>query len=112
MELSDDGSFPNLVRNWRWTIVSDRHSWNVSTQNAFSLPFAASLVNYAPSGEMRAYCTPHVIKENFENFLILRCNYILPSQVCCVWHVEILKIISSNPVSSLVRKLFYLRTVL
>ena len=25
-------------------------------------------VNYAPSGEMHNYCTPHIIKENFENF--------------------------------------------
>ena len=32
MELSDGGCFPNLVRNCRWTVVTDRHSWNVSTQ--------------------------------------------------------------------------------
>ena len=56
----------NLVRNCRWTIVTDRHSLNVSTQNAFSLPFAAILVNCAPSGEMHNYCTRHIIKENFE----------------------------------------------
>ena len=37
-----------------------------STQNAFSLPFAAILVNCAPSGEMHNYCTPHIIKENWE----------------------------------------------
>ena len=85
MELSDGGSFPNLVRNCRWTIVTDRHSWNVSTQNAFSLPYAAILVNCAPSGEMHNYCTPHIIKENLQNFSIHRCNYILLSQVCCVW---------------------------
>ena len=36
MELSDGGCFPNLVRYCRWTIVTDRHSWNASTQNAFS----------------------------------------------------------------------------
>ena len=36
----------------------------VSTQNAFSLPFAAILVNCAPSGEIHNYCTPHIIKEN------------------------------------------------
>jgi len=35
-----------------------------STQNAFSLPFAAILVNCAPSGEMHNYCTPHVTKDN------------------------------------------------
>ena len=52
-----------------------------STQNAFSLPFAAILVNCAPSREMQNYCTPHIIKENFENFLIHRCNYILLSQM-------------------------------
>ena len=99
MELSDGGSFPNLVRNCRWTIVIARHSWNVSTQNAFSLPFAAILVNCAPSGEMHNYRTPHIIKENFENFLIHRCNYILLSQVYCVWQVvETTTIISNNPV--------------
>ena len=65
MELSDGGSFPNLVRNCRWTIVTDRHSWNVSTQKAFSLPFAAILANCAPSGEMYNYCTPHIIKEDW-----------------------------------------------
>ena len=64
-ELSDGGSLQNLVRNCRWTIVTDRRSWNVSTQNAFSLRFAAILVNRAPSGEMRNYCTPHIMKENF-----------------------------------------------
>jgi hypothetical protein len=56
-----------------------------STQNAFSLPFAAILVNCVPSGEMRNYCTPHIIKENFKICLIHRCNYILLSQVHCVW---------------------------
>ena len=70
-----------------------------STQNAFSLPFAAILVNRAPSGEMRNYCTPHIIKENFENFLIHRCNYILVSQVYCVWQVvKTPTIILNNPV--------------
>ena len=34
-----------------------------STQNAFSLRFAAILVNCAPSGEMHNYCTPHIIKK-------------------------------------------------
>jgi len=58
-----------------------------STQNAFSLPFAAILVNCARSGEMHNYCTPHILKENFENFLIHRCNYILLSQVYCLWQV-------------------------
>ena len=56
---------PDLLWNCRWTIITDRHSWNVSTQNAFSLPFAAILVNCAPCGEMHNYCTPHIIKENF-----------------------------------------------
>ena len=37
-----------------------------STQNAFSLPFAAILGNCAPSGEMHNYLTPHTIKENWE----------------------------------------------
>jgi len=52
MELSDGGYFPNLMGNCRWTIVTDRHSWNVRTQNSFALPFAAISVNCAPSGEM------------------------------------------------------------
>ena len=50
----------------------------------FPLPFAAILVNCAPSGEVHNYCIPHIIKENLENFLIHRCNYILLSQVYCV----------------------------
>jgi len=70
-----------------------------STQNAFSLPFAAILINCAPSGEMHNYCTPHIIKENCENFLIHRCNYILLSQVYCVWQVvKTPTVILNNPV--------------
>jgi hypothetical protein len=96
------GALYSYVRNCRWTVVTDRHSWNVSTQNAFSLPFASILVNCAPSGEMHNYCTPH-IKENFENFLIYRCHYILLSQVYCVWQVvKTPTIISNNPVRQLV----------
>jgi len=61
--------------------------------------FAAILVNCAPSGEMRNYCTPHIIKENSENFLIHLCNYTLPSQVYCVWQVvKTPTIILNNPV--------------
>ena len=68
-------------------------------QNAFSQPFAAILVNCAPSGEMHNYCTPHIIKENFENLLIHWCNYILLSQVYCVWQVvKTLTVILNNPV--------------
>jgi len=66
MELSDGGCFQNLVRKCRWTIVTDRHSWNVSTQNAFLLPFVAILINCTPSGETHNYCTSHIIKENWE----------------------------------------------
>ena len=87
MELSDGGCFQNLVRNCRWTIVNDRHSSHVSTQIDFSLPFAAILVNCAPSGEMHNYCITYIIKENFENFSIRRCKYILLSYVYCVWQV-------------------------
>jgi hypothetical protein len=48
---------------------------------------------------MHNYCTPHIIKENFEDFLIHRCNYILLYQVYCVWQVvKTPTIISSNPV--------------
>ena len=72
-----------------------------STQNAFSLPFAAISVNCAPSGEMHNYCTPYIIKENCENFLIHRCNYILLSQVYCVWQVvKTPTIILNNPVQN------------
>ena len=57
------------------------------------------LVNCAPSGELHNYCTPHIIKENFENFLIHRRNYILLSQVYCVWQVvKTPTIIFNNPV--------------
>jgi len=70
-----------------------------STQNALSLPFAAILVNCAPSGKMHNYCTPHIIKEIFENFLIHRCNYILLSKVYCVWQVvKTQTVILNNPV--------------
>ena len=70
-----------------------------SKQNAFSLPFAAILVNRAPSGEMHNYCTPRIIKENFENFLIHWCNYILLSQAYCVWQVvKTPTVILNNPV--------------
>jgi hypothetical protein len=48
---------------------------------------------------MHNYCTLHIIKENFENFLIHRCNYILLSQVYCVWQVvKTLTIVLNNPV--------------
>jgi hypothetical protein len=43
--------------------------YNVSTRNAFSLPFAAILVNCAPSGKMHNYYTLHIIKGNYEFFL-------------------------------------------
>jgi len=48
---------------------------------------AAILVNCAPNGEMHNYCTPHIIKENSENFMTHRCNYIILSQVYCVCQV-------------------------
>ena len=52
-----------------------------------------------PSREMHNYCTLHIIKENFENFLIHRCNYILLSQVYCVWQVvKTPTVICNNPV--------------
>ena len=71
------------------------------TQNAFALPFAAILLKCAPSREMHNYCTPNTIKENFEIFLIHRCNYILLSQMYCVWQVvKTLTIILNNPVLS------------
>jgi hypothetical protein len=51
----------------------------------FQWRFAAILVICAPSGEIHNYCIPHIIKENYDNFLIRRCNYILLSRVYCVW---------------------------
>jgi len=46
-----------------------------------------------------SYCTPHTIKENSETFSIHRCNYILLSQVYCVWQVvKTPTIIFNNPV--------------
>jgi len=65
----------------------------------FQWRFAAILENCAPSGEMHNCCTPRIIKESFENFLIHRCNYILLSQVYCVWQVvKTPTIIFNNPV--------------
>jgi hypothetical protein len=82
-----------------------------STQNAFSLPLAAILVSCAPSGEMHNYCKPHVIKDRFENFLIHRCNYLLLSQVYCVWQVvKIPTTILNNPVFRRLRGLEILDT--
>ena len=66
----------------------------------FQWPFGVILVNCAPSGEMHNYCTPHIIKENSENWFINRCNYILLSHVYCVWQVvKTPTIILNNPVS-------------
>jgi hypothetical protein len=51
---------------------------------------------------MQNYCTPHIIKENSENFLIHRYNYIPLSQVYCVWQVvKTPTVISNNPVYDL-----------
>jgi len=51
----------------------------------FQWSFAAILVNCSPSGEMHNYCTPHIIKENFENFLIHRCKlHTAISSVLCM----------------------------
>ena len=67
----------------------------------FQWRFAAILVNCAPSGEMQNYCTPHIRKENYENFLIHRCKYILLSQAYCAWLVvKTPTIIFSNTVYS------------
>jgi hypothetical protein len=65
----------------------------------FQWRFATILVNCASSAEMHNYCTPHVIIENFENFLIHRCNNILLSQAYCVWQIfKSPTFISNNPV--------------
>jgi hypothetical protein len=78
----------------------NRIKWNeMKCKHTKRLLTPAILVNCAPSGEMHNYCTPHIIKENFENFLIHRCNCILLSQVYCVWQVvKTPTIISNNPV--------------
>jgi len=67
----------------------------------FSLPFAAILVNCAPNGEMHNYCTLHIIKENFWEFLdpSVQIYTLRVSQVYCVWQVvKIPTIILNNPV--------------
>jgi len=75
-------------------------------QHVSCSPFTAILVNCAPSGEMHNYCTTHIIKENFENFLTHRCNYILLSQVYCVWQVvKTPTIILNNPVYLIIRSI-------
>jgi len=53
-------------------------------------------VTSVQSGEMHDYCPPHIIKENSENFLIHRCNYVLLSQVYCVWQVVKTKTVIFN----------------
>jgi len=66
-------------------------------------------VNCAPSGEVHNYCTPHIIKQNYENFLIHRCNYILLSLVYCVWQVVKTPTINfKNPVYVALNRQFYL----
>jgi len=70
-----------------WFYKHQHDNWVCSTQNAFSLTFATILVNCASSGEMHNYCIQHIIKENSVNFLIHQCNYVLLSQVYCVWQV-------------------------
>jgi hypothetical protein len=76
----------------------------------FQWRFTTILVNCAPSGEKPNYCTPHIIKENYQNFLIHRCNYILLSQVYCVWQVvKTPTIICKNSVF-LCKQLSYLTT--
>jgi len=48
---------------------------------------------------MHNFCTLHIINENLEKFLIHRCNYILLSEVYCVWQVvKTATIILNNPV--------------
>jgi hypothetical protein len=42
------------------------------------------------------YCTLHIIKETFDNFLIHWCKYILLSQMYCVWQVVKTPTIISN----------------
>jgi len=64
-----------------------------------SMAVCRHLSKLCSNGEMHNYCTPHIIKENFENFLIHRCNYILLSQAYCVWQViKTPTIIFNNPV--------------
>ena len=65
-------------------------------------PFAAILVNCAPSGEMNNYSTPHITKENFDNFLIHRCSCILLSK--CIVYDKLLK-----PRQSFLIKLYFVK---
>ena len=69
-----------------------------STQNASSLPFAAILVNGAPSGEMHNYCTLHIIKKIWE-FLDPSVQLHTAVSSVCVWQVvKTPTIILNNPV--------------
>ena len=54
------------------------------TQNAFSLRFAAILVNCAPSGEMHNYCTPQHHKRKLWEFLdpSVQLHTPIPSVLC------------------------------
>jgi len=45
----------------------------------------------APSGEMNNYCTPHVIKEDSENSLIHRRNYVYTPYLKCIVYDKLLK---------------------
>jgi len=60
-----------------------------STQNAFSLPFAAILVNCAPSGKKHNYCIPHIIKENWEFLKSIPANTY--SYLTCIVYDKLLK---------------------
>jgi len=80
-------------------VASDHHRSHARFIAAVNAGLKIFLINCAPSGEMHNYCTPHIIKWNFDNFLIHRCNYIHLSQVYCVWQVvKTPTIIFNNPV--------------
>jgi hypothetical protein len=61
-----------------------RKSSSFQTVCNMSAVMVSVLVNCAPSVETHNYCTPHIIKENIENFLIHRFNCIFLTQVYCV----------------------------
>ena len=73
--------------------------WFHKHQCEFVCSMSAVMVSMAVPIHTFRYCTLYIIKENFENVLIHRCNYILLSQVYCVRQVvKTPTVILNNPV--------------
>ena len=66
MELSDGGSLPNLVRNCRCTIVTHRHFMKCKHTKRLLNAVLRHLSELRSKRRNSNYCTPRIIKENFE----------------------------------------------